>query len=535
MAQVSAVQVAAFREGWDAATPHDCPLAKLIKQMKHMNHYDHRVNKLPTPEPELEGEAGAAGGHGKATCTELLHSKTYPEATNNIPTPSISPELPAHDGPADEDNRYDSCLEDDGDGLEVERSRRGSREQSGNLGTIPEHPDIEGAAEDQALEGVREGQLAMVLEWSAEGASSATPVGKDCDVDMEDPVESHPSAPIEEERPAVRVEEQAEDHSSALIEEERADVHAEEREEGPAFGGMPLSRAALSSLNASNTITPDMLAKHHLPEILLGNGSRKICYIMNMLTQNVPGFSRIQHAKARRIVNAALEGRKGGGINGDVIFYKTGWGRWDAYVKGSPEDSAFGSFEEGHLSLPRSEGSYATSFADSGVHMDGGRRTSACHDQQSWTVSSVREEDEDDMDMNQDQDPYVDALMHQTENMSLDEASTNGDLEDSGDETEDESVIVPHMEVPRKASVPTPDALRKDYNAISAAYARRHSFKSRRPSMISGLHSIYSSSAPYWSAQRDRMRRLSATLLPDEDPMYRDAVAALTEMRSMRA
>jgi hypothetical protein len=80
-----------------------------------------------------------------------------------------------------------------------------------------------------------------------------------------------------------------------------------------------------------------LLAKHHLPGILLGNGPQKISYITDMLKQNVPGFSSIQYIKARRILAAALESRKGGGRNGDVIFYKYSWATWGAYVKGSPQ------------------------------------------------------------------------------------------------------------------------------------------------------------------------------------------------------
>ena len=96
---------------------------------------------------------------------------------------------------------------------------------------------------------------------------------------------------------------------------------------------------SLGDLDSAGAITPGMLAKHHLPEILLSHGPLAIRHIMGYLTTSVPGFSRITSAKARRLVVAALEGRgstDGGGVAGDVIFDKVGWGRWDARLKGQP-------------------------------------------------------------------------------------------------------------------------------------------------------------------------------------------------------
>ncbi|KAL1961355.1 hypothetical protein VTO42DRAFT_83 [Malbranchea cinnamomea] len=97
----------------------------------------------------------------------------------------------------------------------------------------------------------------------------------------------------------------------------------------------------LASLESAGAITPAMLAKYHLPEILLNHGPLAIRHIMSYLTTNVPGFSGIPPAKARRLVVSALEGKgsggEGGGINGDVIFEKVGWGRWDAKRRGSKD------------------------------------------------------------------------------------------------------------------------------------------------------------------------------------------------------
>ena len=94
------------------------------------------------------------------------------------------------------------------------------------------------------------------------------------------------------------------------------------------------------SLGAVGAITPTMLAKHHLPGILLDHGPLAIRHVMGYLTTSVPGFSGIPPAKARRLVVGALEwrGHDGaqGGLDGNVMFEKVGWGRWDARKRGQP-------------------------------------------------------------------------------------------------------------------------------------------------------------------------------------------------------
>lgn len=94
----------------------------------------------------------------------------------------------------------------------------------------------------------------------------------------------------------------------------------------------------LADMDAAGVITPGLLAKHHLPGILLDHGPLAIRHVMGFLTTSVPGFSGIPPAKARRLVVGALEGRgssgEHGGLYGDVIFEKVGWGRWDARRRG---------------------------------------------------------------------------------------------------------------------------------------------------------------------------------------------------------
>jgi hypothetical protein len=91
------------------------------------------------------------------------------------------------------------------------------------------------------------------------------------------------------------------------------------------------------TFESAGAISPSLL-----PEILLNHGPMPIRYIMGYLTTSVPGFAGIPPPKARRLVVAALEGRgqghgvEGGGVNGDVVFEKVGWGRWDAKRRGQP-------------------------------------------------------------------------------------------------------------------------------------------------------------------------------------------------------
>ncbi|WPG98431.1 Hypothetical protein R9X50_00122100 [Acrodontium crateriforme] len=292
----------------------------------------------------------------------------------------------------------------------------------------------------------------------------------------------------------------------------------------PESSGVPLSKGALSGLDAAAAITPSMLAKHHLPGIMLGNGPRPIRYVMGELTQSVPGFSRIPPAKARRLVVAALESRNGGGPDGSIAFCKTGWGRWDAHVKGSSKDSAIGSFDHGRLSPPRSErSSYAMSHTDSGVHMPQPRLPSAYRDHhsgESWSASSIREEDEFDMDM--------DVPENEADKMSLDEASLDDeDVDIMEDDTDDEDWTAPGPEALRKASLPTSDAPRLNYNALSSSYSARWQSQrwSRRPSTLSDRHQ-FSMSLP----TGDSARALNPALATSEEHA---AIAALMSMGSM--
>lgn len=305
------------------------------------------------------------------------------------------------------------------------------------------------------------------------------------------------------------------------------DEYLMELEDGPLDPpGQPLSRGALSGLDASNTITPAMLAKHHLPGIMLGNGPRPIRYVMGELTQQVPGFSRIPPAKARRLVVAALESRAGGGIDGSVAFCKTGWGRWDAHIKGSSKDSGIGSFNDGHMSPPRSERSYALSNGDSGVHMPGPKLPAGYREQHSggsWTASSIREEDELEMDM--------DVPENEADKMSLDGQSMDDSSSTDNDDTDDDDWAAVGPAALRKASLPAPGAPRTNYNALSIKSRRPSRGVSRTPSAFSHQIPTYSISLPQHTGFNSWNR---STLDPAmATPEERDAAAALMSMGSM--
>ncbi|KAH8708569.1 putative Sin3 binding protein-domain-containing protein [Phaeosphaeriaceae sp. PMI808] len=112
--------------------------------------------------------------------------------------------------------------------------------------------------------------------------------------------------------------------------DESMDIDLQDAVEHAAAQDQPsaLSKEALAGLDATRQITALMLAKHYLPDIIVGHGAMPIREMMAHLTQSVPGFSGLPPAKARRLVVAALEHRAGGGLHGEVKFEKVGWGRW---------------------------------------------------------------------------------------------------------------------------------------------------------------------------------------------------------------
>ncbi|KAI9835112.1 MAG: DNA-binding proteins Bright/BRCAA1/RBP1 and proteins containing BRIGHT domain [Sclerophora amabilis] len=244
-------------------------------------------------------------------------------------------------------------------------------------------------------------------------------------------------------------------------------------------------------LDAAGAITPGLLAKHHLPEILLAHGPLAIRYVMGYLTTSVPGFSGIPPAKARRLVVGALEGRgsggEGGGINGDVEFEKVGWGRWDARMKGQPPRESRGmrrgSLAGGNLSPPASmpSSSYYSNLSTGAVPISNSARWPDVSNNArlgtSWTGDSAVFSHDEDVDPTDRED--ITMLEHEADKMSLDgnescssseaapEATSLPD-EDVGDATDDEDWANIGAAALRQASVST------------SARQRRHAYQSYR-------------------------------------------------------
>ena len=133
-------------------------------------------------------------------------------------------------------------------------------------------------------------------------------------------------------------------HADSDIDLQDAVDHAKAQDHSAHGLGLKADADNLGGLDTAGAISPALLAKHHLPGILLEHGPLAIRHVMGYLATSVPGFSSIPPAKARRIVVGALEGRSSGGdqggIHGDVIFEKVGWGRWDAKRRTTqPRDS----------------------------------------------------------------------------------------------------------------------------------------------------------------------------------------------------
>ncbi|KAG0123997.1 putative Sin3 binding protein-domain-containing protein [Tuber indicum] len=195
-----------------------------------------------------------------------------------------------------------------------------------------------------------------------------------------------------------------------------------------------LKAAPGTSLLAETTgaITPSLLAKYHLPEILLKHGPLAIRHLTAHLISAIPGFSSIPPAKQRRLVVGALEGRGGvsgsegeaGGVNGDVVFDKVGWGRWDARVKSDP---------------PRSHRGISPATSDHSSFV----KTKAGIVGRSYTGESgifVQSEEEGGESMDSEGVEGEEEEEDGVDRMSLDESSSSEDEEDEddGDITDEE-------------------------------------------------------------------------------------------------
>lgn len=348
-----------------------------------------------------------------------------------------------------------------------------------------------------------------------------------------------------------------------------SDVDLLDAEQPPAPA--PLSSAALSGLEAADTITPAMLAKHHLPDILMNNGPVAIRHVLMNLAQSVPGFSRIPQAKARRLVVAALESRTVGSsaVNeGEIVFEKVGWGRWDAHIMGQPrpERNLTGSgipvngIRQSALSPPASvPDSYAMS-AD-GLHIPrAGHRGHHGHFARredlysgSWAASSAmsgHDASDYDIDMNMAE--------HEADKMSMDgddagydspPAPENMDddieLDEEDEATDEEDWAGIGAQVLRQGSMGGfggglgGGGVMRDYNQLSRSVTARAKMSPQPRAFANaymkgrgsprGVSASYQDRAPHFTGAAPT----GWTSIAQQNPQEREAIEALLKMGSM--
>ncbi|KAF2634849.1 hypothetical protein P280DRAFT_208129 [Massarina eburnea CBS 473.64] len=218
-----------------------------------------------------------------------------------------------------------------------------------------------------------------------------------------------------------------------------------------------LSKEALAGLEATRQITAIMLAKHHLPSIILGHGAMPIREMMAHLTQSVPGFSRLAPSKARRLVVAALEHRAGGGLHGEVKFEKVGWGRWSVAGQSNQNRGLpIGTHSSNEPTPPPSLDSNRGHYLPKNM-----RRTRDVYTG-SWKASSPDSRDEEMADHMSLDDSHSDS--------SASDMELENDLNDDTDE-EDWSAIGPEaLRQKTRPTRPTRPGVYRDYNYLSRTF-----------------------------------------------------------------
>ncbi|KAF1958326.1 hypothetical protein CC80DRAFT_28657 [Byssothecium circinans] len=281
-----------------------------------------------------------------------------------------------------------------------------------------------------------------------------------------------------------------------------------------------LSKEALAGLEATRQITAVMLAKHHLPGIILGHGAMPIREMMAHLTHSVPGFSRLAPSKARRLVVAALEHRAGGGLHGEVKFEKVGWGRWS--VAGQSNQTNRGV----PIGLQSSNGPTPPASLDSngGHYLPKNMRNERDVYSGSWKAGSPDSRDEemaDRMSLDGSEDSDSD-----TSDMDLE-----NDLNDDTDE-EDWSAIGPEaLHQPKRH--PTRQVYR-DYNYLS------RTFRSVSAQSVPTSHAARTTNAAFNTSSYTASRGNTGTFSASHGVMgtgganaEREAIEALIAMGSM--
>ncbi|KAI1854815.1 hypothetical protein JX265_002454 [Neoarthrinium moseri] len=284
--------------------------------------------------------------------------------------------------------------------------------------------------------------------------------------------------------------------------------------------GTESDTAGSPPFESAGAITPVLLSKYHLPEILLNHGPLAIRHIMGYLTTSVPGFAGIPPPKARRLVVAALEGRghghgvEGGGVNGDVEFEKVGWGRWDAKRRGHATRGA----------IPRSSPD-AAPYPTSIPIIKGGRGIDRSRlNARASSIGDSAAFSHDDRD--------VTMMEHEADKMSIDsldgpasascsEAGDDDDMimnDDPEDATDDEDWAAVGAAALRAGSYSSPAEARQGFLSSSNVY---------RPG---GFHS-YSGTGMLREPRLDNIDL--AALAASPNTQERDAIQALLQLGSV--
>jgi hypothetical protein len=314
-----------------------------------------------------------------------------------------------------------------------------------------------------------------------------------------------------------------------------ADIHDDEQDN---FSASDMD-GQIVSLDSSGAITPALLARHHLPEILLKHGPLAIRHVMSYLTISVPGFSGIPPAKARRLVVGALEG-KGNGSNAasyhnEVIFEKVGWGRWDARVQGQPpRDSSLGG--TANPSPPSSVPSSLSALSTVGIsipHNTMRRGNHMSRHSKSWTGESTGFSlDEIDMDLQ----GGTTMLEHEADKMSLDGASSSEASDDlieedeAGDATDEEDWASIGAEALRRGSN-SASANNRNYMAIKLPL--RHRGGPSSSSLAKSSPAVHNSSFYRSRVTPGGQSAVGVAFNSLSDSQEREAIEALVALRSV--
>ncbi|PNS20052.1 Protein STB3 [Sphaceloma murrayae] len=309
--------------------------------------------------------------------------------------------------------------------------------------------------------------------------------------------------------------------------------HAKAQDQ-PNLAPTPLSKEALSGLEKAELITPALLAKDYLPKILLGHGDVAIRHVIGCLNNDVPGFSKMEPAKARRVVVAALENRTGGGPDGNIQFVKVGWGRWLAHTKGeAPSSRSINTFNRSRLSPAASDVSSCAASYSSTYPVNKKLMNSKAILGQSYTGSDMPSLDEGLEDMS--------ISDHCADDMSLDGSDSDSTSDTADDETDEEDWAaigpVALRERESKLSAAT-GGVRRNYNLLcipGPVYKRRMSStsgisKTSRPRIASSAPQDSSLSRRYSSQYNFNNKR--AANPTDLDP-EREAARALLSLGSL--